>query len=460
MVRRLVFVAVSCAVLTTPGRAAEATTAAATAPAAPKPVERRLHPTEVQSSSFLWNDWNKFQENYHPSYVADGDPKTAWVEGVSGTGAGEWIRLKLTPLAESTQVRLVVSNGYQKSAALFAANARPKDVVIKLLPSGVEVTHTFGAKMGREEIRIEQPAGLVEAIELKIVSVTEGRKYEDTCISDIAVFVTSLTRENPAFEKSHFDRLMTWKKERKAAAALFSKTQKEKLPLGPRYVFAPNELQATNQGSGPLEWMAGLLGALPSSMTSTHAASIELARNVLAHPDTLRPVQVVAKDARPVPPVDGVCGFGLERFYCPTSFELPRQLGLLNTSGFGVFDVKKSPTLEDALAATAPACQQTALASLAWSRSIAAASVDAPPRTAAVFLVDCQLTCSRSGLSPEARGQLLVYDESGRLDLIVVETSVTSLEWGEDGVLARAEVRSSYDQQSGVVSLATTVAEK
>jgi hypothetical protein len=452
MLGRLAFVAVSFSM-------ANAATAAATAPALPKPIERRLHPTEVVSSSFLWNDWNKFQENYHPSYVADGDPKTAWVEGVSGTGAGEWIRLKLTPLNDTTSVRLVVHNGYQKSADLFAANARPKEVVIKLLPSGVEVKHTFGAKMGREEIRIEQLAGLVDAVELKIVSVTEGRKYEDTCISDIDVFVTSTTPENPAFEKSHFDRLVTWKKERKAAAALFSKTQKEKLPLGPRYVFTPHELPSAFSGNGTIEWMTSLLNALPPSMTSTHAASIAFARDVVANPNTLRPVDVVAKDARPIPPVDGVCAFEVEG-YCPAPIELPSQLGMLNTSGFGVFDIKKSPTLSDALAATAAACQQTTASSLAWSIS-AAASADAPPRTTAVFLVECRLTCSRSGLSPQARGQLLVYDEQGRLDLIVADTRVATLDWGKDGVLAGAEVRSSYGEEgSGVVSLATTVAEK
>jgi hypothetical protein len=31
-----------------------------------KEVERRLHVTSVEASSFLWNDWNAFQENCHP----------------------------------------------------------------------------------------------------------------------------------------------------------------------------------------------------------------------------------------------------------------------------------------------------------------------------------------------------------------------------------------------------------
>src|SRR5512132_331996 len=102
------------------------------APAAAKPVERRLHSDTVEASSFLWNDWNKFVENYHPNYVADDDPATAWVEGAKGSGAGEWLRIQITPLEKTTKVRLRVRNGYQKSKDLFKANARAKQVTLRL----------------------------------------------------------------------------------------------------------------------------------------------------------------------------------------------------------------------------------------------------------------------------------------------------------------------------------------
>src|SRR5215470_7202450 len=98
--------------------------------AAAEPVERRLHADQVTASSFLWNDWNRFQENYHPLYVSDDDPKTAWVEGVEGDGVGEWLRLRVTPMDGATKLRLHVRNGYQKSSSLFKANSRPKEVTI------------------------------------------------------------------------------------------------------------------------------------------------------------------------------------------------------------------------------------------------------------------------------------------------------------------------------------------
>src|SRR5688572_19083583 len=80
--------------------------AVAPAPVAARPFERRLHSDNIDASSFLWNDWNKFVENYHPNYVGDDDPTTAWVEGAKSSGAGEWLRISVTPLEKTTQIRL------------------------------------------------------------------------------------------------------------------------------------------------------------------------------------------------------------------------------------------------------------------------------------------------------------------------------------------------------------------
>jgi hypothetical protein len=45
-------------------------------PAKPRPPkERRLHVANAEASSYLINDWNKFQENYLPLYVGDDDPQ-------------------------------------------------------------------------------------------------------------------------------------------------------------------------------------------------------------------------------------------------------------------------------------------------------------------------------------------------------------------------------------------------
>src|SRR5688500_7426646 len=94
-------------------------------PAFAAPTERRLHSDTVEASSFLANDWNKFVESYHPNYIADDDPATAWVEGNAANGAGEWVRIEVSSY-ETTKTRVRIRNGYQKSKELFKANARAK----------------------------------------------------------------------------------------------------------------------------------------------------------------------------------------------------------------------------------------------------------------------------------------------------------------------------------------------
>src|SRR5688572_1931840 len=81
--------------------AGEGTAGAADAPPAAPPAagpakERRLHVASAEASSFLVNDWNKFQENYLPLYVGDDDPKTAW--SLKTEGIGEWLRVHVTQM--------------------------------------------------------------------------------------------------------------------------------------------------------------------------------------------------------------------------------------------------------------------------------------------------------------------------------------------------------------------------
>ena len=200
------------------------------------PTERRLHTDNVDASTFLWNDWNKFVENYHPNYIADDDPATAWVEGAKSTGAGEWVRFNVTPLDGTTKVRVRIRNGYQKSKDLWKANARAKDVTVRLVPSKLEKKLKLEDKDGWQEVVIDQPKGEVKSVELAIASVYDGTKYTDLCISDVQVFATSETADNPAFEKGKREKLMQWRAARIAAAKLF--TGKVDVPLYPAYEIA------------------------------------------------------------------------------------------------------------------------------------------------------------------------------------------------------------------------------
>ena len=98
--------------------------ASAPSPAAPPspapkqipPKKRRLHVASAEASSYLVNDWNKFQENYLPLYVSDDDPKTAW--SLKTEGIGEWLRVHVTPMQGASKLRMKIRNGYQKTPRL------------------------------------------------------------------------------------------------------------------------------------------------------------------------------------------------------------------------------------------------------------------------------------------------------------------------------------------------------
>lgn len=80
----------------------------------------------VGASSRLYdeNSWNK----YHESNLFDRSDKTAWVEGIYGTGLGESIRFAVPAHIES----LELINGYAASEKLFIANGRVRTLRISL----------------------------------------------------------------------------------------------------------------------------------------------------------------------------------------------------------------------------------------------------------------------------------------------------------------------------------------
>ena len=73
----------------------------------------QLYATEAEASSFLKSSWNKYNENYHPNYVLDNNPKTAWVEGVDGNGEGQKIVIPISAVSQIGRVKIRIKNGYQ-----------------------------------------------------------------------------------------------------------------------------------------------------------------------------------------------------------------------------------------------------------------------------------------------------------------------------------------------------------
>lgn len=185
---------------------------------------KRLHAERATATSFLESNWNKYQENYHPTYVLDDDPTTAWVEGAEGDGVGQALTVKVSALNKARALRLVITPGYQKSKALFAANGTPTSLEVVVRDAQEKQTASkvleVAAKWGSQTFDLPLTGGLA-SVTITIKAVKAGTKYRDTCLSDLQLFVDSDVPYDKRVEEAKRTAMLAWKKERLAAAKYF-----------------------------------------------------------------------------------------------------------------------------------------------------------------------------------------------------------------------------------------------
>ena len=198
-------------------------------------------PKGASATSFLEDGESRFDQNYLAFYALDGDPKTAWVEGVKGNGEGQVLTLMLPPDVVGKHMKIEIWNGLQASAALLAANAAPKDVHIEVKGATVAGAKdvTLEKKMGPQAFTLELQEQWVSFVTIKIVSTWPGKKYSDTCISDVAVsFDGKLPAEFAADEAERVKQIHE-DAQRHARAAKFFQA-----PVPANYPFAGRTWQA------------------------------------------------------------------------------------------------------------------------------------------------------------------------------------------------------------------------
>ncbi|MEW5847892.1 MAG: hypothetical protein AB2A00_03720 [Myxococcota bacterium] len=210
---------------------------------------QRLHADHAEATSHLRSNWNKYEENYHPNYALDDDPKTAWVEGVDGDGVGQTLTIPVSALKNARAVRVVVFNGYQKSTALLEANGAPSALTVVVRgPGGRESARrewTLTRSKGPQTLELPVAAGVSE-VALTVAGVHAGRKYQDTCISDVQILVDSDVPYSAAVENGKRAALLAWKKERVDLARYYAK-------LPPTYPYAAARLDLTAEARKVLQ---------------------------------------------------------------------------------------------------------------------------------------------------------------------------------------------------------------
>ena len=127
---------------------------------------------------------------YEVYNMFDNDYSTAWVEGAKANGEGESIDLTFEKGTVITEI--LICPGYYKSRKLFYANAAPTLITVSSGKTGYSFDISgcaFSFDKVSETLIIPEPLVLKDGIlTITIDNVREGTAYQDTCISELAVF--------------------------------------------------------------------------------------------------------------------------------------------------------------------------------------------------------------------------------------------------------------------------------
>ena len=149
-------------------------------------------------------DFYKYQEwscKYSSGKALDGNPKTAWVEGVKGHGIGEIILLVDVDL----KGKMKIWSGYGKSERLHKENSRPKKLRVAVIQyqwkggyqigigiNGLKIISENIVELedinGFQDLPIKEfsvEKGKNYLLGLQILEVYKGTKYQDTAISEV-----------------------------------------------------------------------------------------------------------------------------------------------------------------------------------------------------------------------------------------------------------------------------------
>jgi hypothetical protein len=120
--------------------------------------------------------------NYKPGNMQDDDPMTAWVEGASDYGIGQYIETKSSILYSN----LKICNGYQKSPKHFIENSRVKSLMLSengIARCIINLKDEMGVQtvsLDKLVLKFEQPT-----LRFTILEVYPGTKFKDVAISEL-----------------------------------------------------------------------------------------------------------------------------------------------------------------------------------------------------------------------------------------------------------------------------------
>lgn len=137
---------------------------------------------------------------YYAENAVDGDLKTAWMEGVSGVGKNEWIRVDSGDGSPMTIHALELDLGYHKSEKNLKRNGWPTKLKIQA-EGGYEQTVEF--QEYQNAVIFDEPI-TTGWVRLTILDAEAGTDYEDTCISEIRLGCVDVEGVFQAYQQEAF----------------------------------------------------------------------------------------------------------------------------------------------------------------------------------------------------------------------------------------------------------------
>lgn len=123
--------------------------------------------------------------NYKVENVIDNDLSTAWIEGVSDDGIGQFIKFSSNNTFRIDKIDII--NGFSKNQKIYMKNNRIKKVIIEFSDKSQQVYELEDNNMEYQTIDI----GGINTNSVKVIIkevYTNGRVYADTCISEISIY--------------------------------------------------------------------------------------------------------------------------------------------------------------------------------------------------------------------------------------------------------------------------------
>ncbi|MEJ2665101.1 MAG: discoidin domain-containing protein [Spirochaetia bacterium] len=146
--------------------------------------------------------------DYSPENVFDGDPATAWVEGVKGAGIGQSLSIDITPYTAGGKIngyyvvdKIGIIGGYASSADIFHKNNRVKRLQVDYESQYIEngepkdmresKVFTLRDTMDMQYLKFPHPVK-ISSFTVTILDVYKGSRYDDTCIAELRLFTSDI----------------------------------------------------------------------------------------------------------------------------------------------------------------------------------------------------------------------------------------------------------------------------